>query len=91
MLPQYAFQGSLKTDVDTGDQLQQYAYLTDPSARSIIRVSAAGNAMCEGELSLYSSDGKQVTSLKPWLNPDNTIVGDGEFALYTNDQWTNAQ
>jgi hypothetical protein len=91
MLPQYSFQGTLTTDPDTGDQIQQYAYVTDPSARSIVRVSAAANAACEGELSLYSSDGIKVTSLKPWLNPDNTIVGDGEFAMYTNDQWTNAQ
>jgi hypothetical protein len=87
MLPQYSFQGTLTTDPDTGDQVQQFAYLTDPNARSIVRVSEAGNSACEGELSLYSPAGTEVWTLKPWLNPDNTIVGDGEYALYTNDQW----
>ena len=86
VLPSYSFKGTLVQDVDTGDMLQHFDYLTDPSAHSIIRVTAAGNKACEGELSLYSTDGKQVWILKPWLNPDNTIVGDGEFAMYTNSQ-----
>ena len=91
MLPQYSFQGTLGTDPQNGDPVQQFAYLTDPAAHNIIRVSAAGNAMCEGELSLYSPTGTEVWSLKPWLNTDNSIIGEGEYALYTNDQWTNAQ
>ena len=44
--------------------------------------------MCEGELSIFSPDGKQIWDLKPWLNVDNTIVGDGEYSLYGSDQWT---
>jgi len=36
---------------------------------------------------VFSPDGLQVWNLKPWLNTDNTINGEGEYALYTNDQW----
>jgi hypothetical protein len=86
MLPSYSFKGTLMTDPDTGDMLQQFAYLTDPNAHALIRVSAAGNKACEGELSIYSDDYKTVWTLKPWLNPDNTIVGDGEYSMYTNAQ-----
>jgi hypothetical protein len=87
MLPSYAFKGSLITDPETQDQVQSFSYLTDPSAHAIIRVSAAGNATCEGELSVFSPDGLQVWTLKPWLNTDTTISGEGEYSLYTDDQW----
>ena len=78
---------TLVVDPQTQDMLQSFTYTTDPNAHSIVKVSAAGNAMCEGELSLYSADGKQVWNLKPWLNADNTITGEGEYDLYGTDQW----
>jgi hypothetical protein len=87
MLPSYVFTGTLVVDPQTQDMLQSFTYTTDPNAHSIVKVSAAGNAMCEGELSLYSADGKQVWNLKPWLNADNTITGEGEYDLYGTDQW----
>ena len=86
MLPQYSFIGTVTTDPQTGDPLQDFAY-SDPSAHAIVKVSAASNAQCEGELGLYSADGKQVWNLKPWLNLDNTIGGEGEYDLYNSDQW----
>jgi hypothetical protein len=87
MLPSYSFQGTLTTDAATGDPLQNFKYLTDPTAHAIVHVSAAGYATCEGELGIYSPDGKQVWNLKPWLNTDHTIIGEGEYDLYGSDQW----
>jgi hypothetical protein len=87
MLPQYAFTGSLVVDPMTQDMVQKFTYTTDPTAHATVKVSAAGDATCEGELGVFSPDGKQVWTLKPWLNVDNTITGEGEYDLYGADQW----
>ena len=52
-----------------------------------MKVSEGGSGLCEGELSIYSADGKTVWLLKPELNADNTITGDGEYGQYSTDQW----
>lgn len=87
MLPAYSFQGTTTVDPDTGDLLQQFSYLTDPTAHNLIRVSEAGNKACEGELDLYSPDGLQVWTLKPWLDANNVVSGEGDYWLYKTNQW----
>lgn len=72
-----------------GDIVPVYAYLTDPAARYIVKVSQGGSGLCEGEVDLYSADGKTVYSLKPELNADSSITGDGEYNIYGTDQWPN--
>jgi hypothetical protein len=88
MLPEYAFVGSVTTDPQTGDPLQNFMYTTDPSAHTIVHVSEASNAQCEGEVDVYSTDGKQIWNMKPWL-ATGTITGEGEYSLYNSNQWTN--
>jgi len=86
-LPSYSFVGTVTTDPNTGDPLQNFMYLTDPSAHTIVHVSEASNAQCEGEVDVYSADGTQVWNLKPWLNTDKSVTGEGEFQQYNSNQW----
>ena len=89
MLPSYSFVGTVTTDPQTGDPLQNFMYTTDSTSHVIVHVSEASNAQCEGEVDVYSADGKQLWNMKPWLNTDKTITGEGEYALYGSDQWKN--
>lgn len=89
-LPSYSFQGTVTTDPQTGDPLQNFMYLTDPSAHTIVHVSEASNSQCEGEVDVYSADGTQVWNMKPWLDTTHAITGQGEFAMYGSDQWKGA-
>ena len=86
-LPQYQFSGTTVLDPQTGDELQVFTYLTDPTINNIAKANQGGVGSCEGDLSLYSADGKQVWSLKPEMFLDNTISGLGEFRVYDKDQW----
>lgn len=84
---QYKFKVTQKLD-DVGDPLpNEYTYLTDPAARSMVKVSQGGSGLCAGSVELYSTDGKTVFNLRPELNSDNSITGDGEYAIFATDQW----
>ena len=54
-----------------------------------MKVSQGGAGLCEGELQIFSADGKTVWLLKPSLYADNSILGDGEFAIFAENQWPN--
>ena len=87
LLAQYQFSGHQMINMD-GDIVPMYTYDTDPaSTRTIVKVSEGGSGLCEGEIDLYSTDGKKVFVLKPELNADNTITGDGEYTEFGSDQW----
>ena len=86
-LPQYQMQGTATTDPTTGEYDESFSYVTDPSAHVIVKANEGGSGSCEGDLSIYSADGKQVWSLKPELNLDFSIVGAGEFDIYDTNQW----
>lgn len=85
-LTQYQFKGTITLNED-GDPIQAFSYMTDPSARNIVKVSEGGSGLCEGEVDLYNADGTQVFTFKPALNADNTIAGDGEFGIFSSNQW----
>jgi hypothetical protein len=85
-LGQYQFKIDLTTDAD-GNDVQVPSYMTDPSVRNIVKVSQGGDGLCEGELDLFSADGKQVWIIKPELYADNHLGGDGEFSQHKTDQW----
>jgi hypothetical protein len=87
LLSQYQFKGTQTLDMNGDPVVNTFTYVTDPSARTIVKVSEGGSGLCEGELDIYSADGKTVFSLKPELNADNTITGDGEYGVYSSDQW----
>jgi hypothetical protein len=81
----YSFTGTEGTDED-GDPTESFAY-SDPSALAIVKVTAAGNGDCEGELDLFSTDGLKEWNFTPWLNPDNSINGEGFYAEWGSNQW----
>jgi hypothetical protein len=86
VLSQYQFKGTVTLNEDL-DPIQSFTYMTDPAARSIVKVSEGGSGLCEGEVNLFSADGTQVYLFKPALNADNSIAGDGEFGVFTTNQW----
>ena len=86
LLPQYQIRGDDVPD-ENGDPDYKMTYVTDPTVMNICKVSEGGSGLCEGELDLYSADGKQVWLLKPELNADNTVTGDGEYSDYNSNQW----
>jgi hypothetical protein len=86
ILPQYQFRVEEQFDAD-GIPYQVNTYMTDPSVRHRVKVSQGGDGLCEGELNLFSADGKQVWILNPELYADNHLGGDGEYALHKSDQW----
>lgn len=53
----------------------------------MVKVSQGGSGLCAGSVELYSTDGKTVFNLRPELNSDNSITGDGEYAIFATDQW----
>jgi hypothetical protein len=86
VLPQYQFRVDSEIDAD-GIKYQSNHYMTDPSVRHRVKVSQGGDGLCEGELNLFSADGKEVWILKPELYADKHLGGDGEYTLYNSDQW----
>ena len=87
-LPQYQVKGVQTLDMNGDPVVNTFTFLTDPgSTRTILKVSEGGSGLCEGEFDIYSADGKTVTLMKPELNADNTLTGDGEYAVYSSDQW----
>src|SRR4051812_45437017 len=58
LLPQYQFRVEQALDAD-GNPYQTNQYMTDPSVRNRVKVSQGGDGLCEGELNLWSADGKE--------------------------------
>jgi hypothetical protein len=90
LLAQYQFKVDELFDMD-GIPYQVNTYMTDPSARARVKVSQGGDGLCEGELNLFSADGKEVTILKPELYADQHLGGNGELQIYKSDQWLGEQ
>jgi hypothetical protein len=91
ILPQYQFKVDQATDPENGDIIPKYVYMTDPTAHNRVKVSQGGDGLCEGELNVFSTDGKEVWILKPEMYADKTLRGDGEYSLYKIDQWLGDQ
>lgn len=85
-LPQYQVRVDYSTNAD-GDPVQDFTFTTDPNARHTVKMSQGGAGLCEGELQIFSTDGKVVYLLKPELYADGTLLGDGEYGVYNDDQW----
>jgi hypothetical protein len=86
LLPQYQFKVDEMLDAD-GIPYQVNTYMTDPTVRHRVKVSQGGAGLCEGELNLFSADGKEVWILKPSMYADLHLEGEGEYQLYGSDQW----
>ncbi len=86
LLGQYQFKVEERLDAD-GLPYQYNTFMTDPSIRHRVKVSQGGDGLCEGELNLFSADGKEVWIIKPELYEDKHLGGDGEYSLHKDDQW----
>lgn len=84
-LTQYQLKGTTTLD-ENGDPLPEMSYVGD-TTRVIAKYSEGGSGLCEGELDMFSADGTKVWLIKPELNADNTITGDGEYGEFTTDQY----
>lgn len=82
----YQFKGEMTLNED-GDPVQSFTYMTEPGAKHIVKVSQGGSGLCEGELNIFSDDGKTQWLFKPALNADNSIAGDGEYGVFDTNQW----
>jgi hypothetical protein len=89
--PSYVFQAQAELDMNGDPIVDKFPLvMPDPSTvQSIVKISELGNAMCEGEVDLYSPDGTQVWEFRPDLQQavNNTLTGQGTFDIYTTNQW----
>jgi hypothetical protein len=83
---QYQMQGTTMPD-QNGDPQPVMSFVGDQSLRPIAKYSDGGSGLCEGELDLYSADGLTVWLLKPELNSDNSLTGDGEYGVFSTNQY----
>jgi hypothetical protein len=86
LLQQYEFRVDEMTDMD-GNPYQVNTIMQPTEMRSRVKVSQGGDGLCEGEVNLFSADGKEVWILKPELYADNHLGGNGEYQLHHDDQW----
>ncbi len=83
LLPEYKI--GVARDIDENET---YMYLTDPAHEKVrLSVTSGGSGLCEGNFEVYSNDGKILVNLKPALNADGSITGNGEYEVYGSDQW----
>jgi len=86
LMAQYQMKGTTMPDMN-GDPMPVMQFVGDQSLRPIAHYSDGGSGLCEGELDLYSADGKTVWLLKPELNADNSLTGDGEYGVFDTSQY----
>jgi hypothetical protein len=73
---------------------EMYTYMTDPTTHAHVKTTSGGGGICEGELELFSTDGKAVWTMTPVLTAystdmtTGTVAGQFEYATYPTDQWT---
>jgi hypothetical protein len=91
LLPEYKVRVS--RDTSSGDPVDSYSFLTNPSAKTALKVSSGGGGLCEGVFEVYSDDGKILHNLHPALQPaatpgaNHVLSGHGEYHEYEVDQW----
>ncbi len=88
VLPQYSFKVDRAVNPDPAKDIgyeESYTYLGDQASLYRLLVSESGSG-CEGNLELYSADGKEYWNLKPLLEDNGTIGGFAEYAMFGSNQ-----
>lgn len=74
---------------------ESWSYTTNAATHNRTKTSEGGGGICEGQLELFSDDGKSVWTFTPVLTSYNdtamttaVLGGQFEFATYPDDQWT---
>jgi hypothetical protein len=84
--PQLESQYQFKV-VEDADYNDTITYLNDPSNMYVAtKISGGEGAVCTGAFMIYSSDGKTVINLRPAMQADNSINGQGDYRVYDADQ-----
>lgn len=85
--PQYQFQ--VVEDADFNDTI---TYVTDPNNMNITtKISGGDGAICVGAFLIFSADGKTIYNLRPALQADNSLNGQGDIQVYDADQRNNGE
>jgi hypothetical protein len=86
-LPQYQVKIDRDLTSTDPDYTWTYSYLTDPNDMTAhVGVTSGGGGLCEGEVLIYSADGKTVWNMHPALQADNSINGTGDYEVHTLNQ-----
>ena len=73
--------------------LEMYSYVNDPNTHNHTKTSNTAGG-CEGQLELFSADGKTVWNFRPLIasysadHTTGTLTGQWEYAEFADDQWT---
>lgn len=89
VLASYSFKVDRAVDPDPAKDegyVESYTWLggTELKVRKV-GVSALADG-CQGGIELFSADGTQFWNMRPHLNPDGSVNGFGEYALYDSNQ-----
>ena len=75
---------------DPNDPTYTYTLLAPTGfKKTIVKISQGGGGLCEGQVELYSEDGKETFNFHPILNVFNQngpLAGQGEFARFNVSQ-----
>jgi hypothetical protein len=75
------------TVVEDNDFNDTITYVNDPSNMYVAtKISGGEGGVCVGAFQIYSSDGKTIYNLRPAMQADNSINGQGDVREYTTDQ-----
>ena len=79
--------GDFTIDADT-HVIETSTYVTDPDAHHIVKVSQGGSGLCEGELDLFSDDGKTCGCSSRSSTPTTASPATASTsAAIRDDQW----
>ena len=91
--PSYGFNVTTTTDAETGDLVPSYALIDPNNTYPDSLVKTSDNGTCQGEVDLYSPDGKTVwefnpaAAAQPDVGASTTLSGVGQYRVYNSDQW----
>lgn len=73
--------------VEDDDFNDTITYLNDPGNLYVTtKISGGDGAICIGAFLIFSADGKTVINLRPALQADNSLNGQGDYRVYDADQ-----
>jgi hypothetical protein len=78
------YQFKVVEDMDFNDTI---TYVNDPTNMYVAtKISGGEGGVCVGAFMIFSADGKTVWNLRPAMQADNSINGQGDVRVYDADQ-----
>ncbi|MBK9029929.1 MAG: hypothetical protein IPL61_01070 [Myxococcales bacterium] len=86
-LAQYQIKIERDLAAEEPDHTFIYSYLTDPAdTTAAVSVTSGGGGECEGEVLLFSPDGRKVWNMHPALQADGSLTGIGDYEEHSTSQ-----